>query len=91
MGARSRMAVVAFGVTAALVAAGCGSSGGGSSAGGGATGAGGLGVGGVEGVYGAEPIPATDLLARKTAGNAVELASILAVGWSPSPRASYAA
>jgi hypothetical protein len=40
-------------------------------------------VGGVEGVYGAEPIPATDLLARKTAGNAVELASILAVGWSP--------
>jgi hypothetical protein len=40
-------------------------------------------VGGVEGVYEAEPIPAIDLLARKTAGNAVELASILAVGWSP--------
>lgn len=40
-------------------------------------------VGGVEGVYGAEPIPATDLLARKTAGNVVELASFLAVGWSP--------
>jgi hypothetical protein len=40
-------------------------------------------VGGVEGVYRAEPIPAGDLLARKAAGNAVELASFLAVGWSP--------
>jgi hypothetical protein len=34
-------------------------------------------------VYRSEAIPAKDLLARKTAGNAVELASILAVGWSP--------
>jgi hypothetical protein len=40
-------------------------------------------LGGVEGVYRAEAIPARDLLARKTAGNVVELASILAVGWSP--------
>jgi hypothetical protein len=40
-------------------------------------------VGGVEGVYAAEAIPAGDLLARKTAGNVVELASFLAVGWSP--------
>lgn len=40
-------------------------------------------IGGVEGIYRAEAIPAGDLLARKAAGNAVELASILAVGWSP--------
>ncbi len=40
-------------------------------------------VGGVEGVYVAEAMPAGDLLARKTAGNVVELASFLAVGWSP--------
>jgi hypothetical protein len=40
-------------------------------------------VGGVEGVYPAEEIPVRDLLARKTAGNVVELSSFLAVGWSP--------
>src|SRR5215217_6509402 len=40
-------------------------------------------VGGVEGVYPAEEMPARELLVRKTAGNAVELASFLAVGWSP--------
>ena len=40
-------------------------------------------LGGVGGVFEADPIPAGSLLARKTAGNAVELASILAVGWSP--------
>jgi hypothetical protein len=40
-------------------------------------------VGGVEGVYPAEEMPARELLARKTAGNAVEIASFLAVGWSP--------
>jgi hypothetical protein len=40
-------------------------------------------LGGVGGVFEADPIPARSLLARKTAGNAVELASILAVGWSP--------
>jgi len=40
-------------------------------------------VGGVEGVYPAEEMPARELLVRKTAGNAVEIASFLAVGWSP--------
>jgi len=40
-------------------------------------------VGGVEGVYQTEAMPARDLLARKTAGNALELSSYLAVGWSP--------
>ena len=40
-------------------------------------------VGGVEGVYPAEEMPARELLVRKTAGNAVELASFLTVGWSP--------
>ena len=40
-------------------------------------------VGGVEGVYPTEEMPARELLVRKTAGNAVELASFLAVGWSP--------
>lgn len=40
-------------------------------------------VGGVEGVYPAQEMPARELLARKTAGNAVELGSFLAVGWSP--------
>jgi hypothetical protein len=40
-------------------------------------------VGGVEGVYPTEVMPARELLVRKTAGNAVELASFLAVGWSP--------
>jgi hypothetical protein len=40
-------------------------------------------VGGVEGVYPSEEMPARELLVRKTAGNAVEIASFLAVGWSP--------
>jgi len=40
-------------------------------------------AGGVEGVYPSEGMPARELLVRKTAGNAVELASFLAVGWSP--------
>jgi hypothetical protein len=40
-------------------------------------------VGGVEGVYPGQEMPARELLARKTAGNAVELGGFLAVGWSP--------
>jgi hypothetical protein len=40
-------------------------------------------VGDVEGVYPGQEMPARELLARKTAGNAVELSSFLAVGWSP--------
>ena len=40
-------------------------------------------VGGVEGVYPAEEMLARELLARKTAGNVVEIGSFLAVGWSP--------
>jgi hypothetical protein len=40
-------------------------------------------VGAVEGVYPSEEMPARELLVRKTAGNAVEIASFLAVGWSP--------
>lgn len=40
-------------------------------------------VGGVKGVYPSEQLPVEALLARKTAGNVVELASFLAVGWSP--------
>ncbi len=40
-------------------------------------------VGGVEGVYPGQHMPARELLVRKTAGNAVELSSFLAVGWSP--------
>src|SRR5215210_5284159 len=40
-------------------------------------------VGGVEGVFPTEEMPARELLVRKTAGNAVELAGFLAVGWSP--------
>jgi len=40
-------------------------------------------AGGVEGVYPAEEMPVRELLARKTAGNVVELSSFLAVGWSP--------
>src|SRR5918997_1649465 len=40
-------------------------------------------VGGVEGVYPVQEMPVKELLARKTAGNAVELSSFLAVGWSP--------
>jgi hypothetical protein len=40
-------------------------------------------LGGVEGVYPAQEMPVRELLVRKTAGNAVELSSFLAVGWSP--------
>ncbi|HYZ04031.1 MAG TPA: hypothetical protein VE691_02985, partial [Rubrobacter sp.] len=40
-------------------------------------------VGGVEGVYPAQQMPVRELLVRKTAGNAVELSSFVAVGWSP--------
>jgi hypothetical protein len=40
-------------------------------------------VGGVEGVYPAEEMPVRELLVRKTAGNAVEVSSFLAIGWSP--------
>jgi hypothetical protein len=40
-------------------------------------------VGGVDGVYPAQEMPVRELLVRKTAGNAVELSSFLAVGWSP--------
>jgi hypothetical protein len=41
------------------------------------------GVGGVSGQYPAEEIPVGQLFARKTAGNAIELASIVATGLSP--------
>ena len=37
-------------------------------------------VGGVEGVYPAQEMPVRELLVRKTAGNVVELGSIVAVG-----------
>ncbi len=40
-------------------------------------------VGGVEGVYPAQEMAVRELLVRKTAGNAVELSSFVAVGWSP--------
>ena len=40
-------------------------------------------VGGVEGVFPTEEMQARELLARKTAGNVVEVGSFLAVGWSP--------
>jgi hypothetical protein len=40
-------------------------------------------VGGVKGVYPTEAMPVRELLVRKTAGNAFELSSFLAVGWSP--------
>jgi hypothetical protein len=40
-------------------------------------------VGGVEDVYPTEEMRARELLVRKTAGNAIELSSFLAVGWSP--------
>jgi hypothetical protein len=40
-------------------------------------------VGGVEGVYPTEELRVRELLVRKTAGNAIELSSFLAVGWSP--------
>lgn len=40
-------------------------------------------AGDVRGIYSNEEIPVGELLKRKTAGNVVELASVLAVGWSP--------
>src|SRR5918993_4965937 len=40
-------------------------------------------VGGVEGVFPTEEMQARELLARKTAGNVVEIGSFLAVGGSP--------
>jgi hypothetical protein len=40
-------------------------------------------IGGVSEVAPAGALPAQTLLVRKTAGNAIELASFLAVGWSP--------
>jgi hypothetical protein len=40
-------------------------------------------VGGVEGVYPSQEMPVRELLVRKSAGNAVELGSFLAIGWSP--------
>ena len=40
-------------------------------------------VGGVLGVFGKEPMPVRELMVRKLAGNAVELAGFLAFGWSP--------
>jgi hypothetical protein len=40
-------------------------------------------VGGVDGVYPGQEMPARELVVRKTAGNAVELGGLLAVGWSP--------
>jgi hypothetical protein len=40
-------------------------------------------VGGVEGIYPAEEMQVRELLVRKTVGNAIELSSFLAVGWSP--------
>lgn len=41
------------------------------------------GVGGVQGAFPAEPLTVNELVVRKAAGNAVEIASFLAVGWSP--------
>jgi hypothetical protein len=40
-------------------------------------------VGDVKSVYPVEAMPVKELAVRKTAGNVVELASIVAVGWSP--------
>lgn len=40
-------------------------------------------VGDVHGVYPSEEMAVGELLKRKTAGNVLELASVLAVGWSP--------
>ncbi|HEU5431297.1 MAG TPA: hypothetical protein VFU81_06530 [Thermomicrobiales bacterium] len=40
-------------------------------------------IGGVEGRYPAEEMPAGTLAVKKAAGNVVEFASILSVGWSP--------
>jgi hypothetical protein len=40
-------------------------------------------VGGVDGVFPTEEMLVQELMARKTAGNVVEIGSFLAVGWSP--------
>ena len=40
-------------------------------------------VGDVRGVYPADELPISELATRKAAGNLVEVASVLAVGWSP--------
>jgi len=40
-------------------------------------------LGGVEGAFPAEGMPVKELAARKAAGNAVEVLSFVAVGWSP--------
>jgi hypothetical protein len=40
-------------------------------------------VGGVQGVFPTDEMPVRELAARKVAGNAVELLSFAAVGWSP--------
>jgi hypothetical protein len=40
-------------------------------------------VGGVAGVFGKEAMPVGELMTRKLAGNALELAGFLALGWSP--------
>lgn len=40
-------------------------------------------VGGVQGAFPAEDVPIRELAARKAAGNAIELISFVAVGWSP--------
>ena len=41
------------------------------------------GVGGVEGRYPGAAVPVGELAVRKTAGNVIELAGFLALGWSP--------
>ena len=40
-------------------------------------------MGDVQGVYPPDAMPIAELAVRKTAGNALELAGLLAVGWSP--------
>jgi hypothetical protein len=40
-------------------------------------------VGGMESIYPTQEMPVRELLVRKTAGNALELSSFVAVGWSP--------
>lgn len=40
-------------------------------------------IGDVQGVLPADDLPVRELLARKTAGNVVELAGVLTLGWSP--------
>jgi hypothetical protein len=40
-------------------------------------------VGGVEGVYAPDDMPVKELAMRKTAGNVIEAAGVIAAGWSP--------